>query len=110
MSKLVDSATTVRPFLPKLLPGLIKIKDTVGDPEARGVVERAIATLRQVGEVPTGDGTDLPPLKTVEASSLASSLVGFYKKSGASTVPSSSDVTIAYVSKQDSLKHDLSFW
>ena len=98
MSKLVDSATTVRPFLPKLLPGLIKIKDTVGDPEARGVVERAIATLRQVGEVPTGDGTDLPPLKTVEASSLASSLVGFYKKAGASPVPSSSDVTIAYVS------------
>lgn len=97
MSKLVDSATTVRPFLPKLLPGLIKIKDTVGDPEARGVVERAIATLRQVGEVPTGDGTDLPPLKVAESTALANSLVAVYKKLGASPVPPSSDVAVQYV-------------
>ncbi|KAL5512033.1 TEF3 [Sanghuangporus vaninii] len=97
MSKLVDSATTVRPFLPKLLPGLIKIKDTVGDPEARGVVERTIATLRQVGEVPTGDGTNLPPLKMAEPSSLVSSLTSVYKKLGASSVPPASDVTVQYV-------------
>ncbi|EJD06251.1 uncharacterized protein FOMMEDRAFT_18396 [Fomitiporia mediterranea MF3/22] len=97
MAKLVDSATTVRPFLPKLLPGLIKIKDTIGDPEARGVVERAIATLRQVGEVPTGDGTDLPPLKFAEPAGLTSSLVSIYKKLGASPVPSASDVTVQYI-------------
>ncbi|KAL5490718.1 TEF3_2 [Sanghuangporus weigelae] len=93
MPKLVDSATTVRPFLPKLLPDLIQIKDAVSDPEARGVVERTIATLRQVGEVPTGDGTSLPPLKTAEPSSLAS----VNKKLGASSVPPASDVTVQYV-------------
>lgn len=97
MAKLVDSETTVRPFLPKLLPGLIKIKDTVGDPEARGVVERAINTLRQVGKVPTGDGTDLPPLKIAEPQGLASSLVTVYKKAGASPAPSADDVVVKYV-------------
>jgi elongation factor 3 len=55
MSKLVDSPITVCPFLHKLLPGLIKVETTIGDSEARSVVRRAIATLRQVGEVPTGD-------------------------------------------------------
>ena len=97
MSKLVDSPITVRPFLPKLLPGLIKIEDTIGDPEARGVVGKAIATLRQVGEVPTGDGTNLPPLKSAEPASLATSLVSIYKKAGVET--SSSDITVTYVSK-----------
>ncbi len=100
MAKLVDSATTVRPFIPKLLPGLLKIENTIGDPEARGVVGKAIATLRQVGEVPEGsDGTDLPPLKTVEPASLATSLVSVYKKAGASPAPSTSEVTLAYVSR-----------
>ncbi|KAH8114180.1 P-loop containing nucleoside triphosphate hydrolase protein [Phellopilus nigrolimitatus] len=97
MAKLVDSATTVRPFLPKLLPGLIKIKDTIGDPEARGVVEKAINTLRQVGEVPTGDGTNLPPLKKAESATLSGSLIAVYKKAGASPVPSASDVVVKYV-------------
>ena len=97
MSKLVESATTVGPFLPKPLPGLIKIKDIVGDPEARGVAEKAIATLRQIGEVPAdSDGTDLPPLKLAEPSSLASSLVAVYKKMGASA-PSFADVTVQYI-------------
>jgi elongation factor 3 len=58
MAKLVDSAVTVRPFIPKLLPGLIKIETSIGDPEARGVVSKAIATLRQIGEVPAdSDGS-----------------------------------------------------
>ncbi|KLO15446.1 hypothetical protein SCHPADRAFT_902343 [Schizopora paradoxa] len=100
MAKLVDSATTVRPFLPKLLPGLLKVENTIGDPEARGVVGKAIATLRQIGEVPEGsDGTDLPPLKFAEPASLASSLVTVYKKAGASPAPSASDITLAYVSR-----------
>ncbi|KAF8842545.1 polyketide synthetase [Paxillus ammoniavirescens] len=98
MSKLVDSPITVRPFLPKLLPGLIKVETTIGDPEARGVVGKAIATLRQVGEVPEGDGTDLPPLKVAEASQLASSLSVVYKKAGASA-PAATDVTVIYVSR-----------
>ncbi|PKI85021.1 translational elongation factor EF-1 alpha [Malassezia vespertilionis] len=65
MSKLVDNERTVRPFLPKLLPGLIKIETTMSDPEARSVIQRAIATLRQVGNV-TGDGSDAPPLLDVD--------------------------------------------
>jgi elongation factor 3 len=98
MAKLVDSPITVRPFLPKLLPGLIKVETTIGDPEARGVVGKAIATLRQVGEVPEGDGTDLPPLKVAEASQLTSSLSSVYKKAGASA-PSTTDATVVYVSR-----------
>jgi elongation factor 3 len=83
MSKLVDSAVTVRPFLPKLLPGLIKVENTIGDPEARGVVAKAIATLRQVGEVPEGDGSDLPPLPIVEQAHSAQTLGSIYQKNGA---------------------------
>ena len=65
MTKLVDNERTVRPFLGKLLPGLIKIESTMADPEARGVVQRAIKTLREVGNV-TGDGSDVKPLEDVD--------------------------------------------
>ncbi|RDB24229.1 Elongation factor 3 [Hypsizygus marmoreus] len=82
MAKLVDSAVTVRPFIPKLLPGLIKVEQTIGDPEARGVVGKAIATLRQVGEVSHGDGADLPPLHHPDAGALGHSLAAIYKKLG----------------------------
>ncbi|KAJ7771456.1 P-loop containing nucleoside triphosphate hydrolase protein [Mycena metata] len=82
MAKLVDSPITVRPFLPKLLPGLLKVETSIGDPEARGVIGKAIATLRQVGDVPTGDGSDLPPFKVAEAGALGQSLVAIYKKLG----------------------------
>lgn len=90
MAKLVDSPVTVRPFLPKLLPGLLKVETTIGDPEARGVIGKAIATLRQVGEVPQGDGSDLPPLKSAEGSHLAQSLTSIYKKLGA-------EVSVAHI-------------
>ncbi|KAF9821654.1 hypothetical protein IEO21_00500 [Rhodonia placenta] len=96
MAKLVDSAVTVRPFIPKLLPGLIKVESTIGDPEARGVVARAIATLRQVGDVPTGDGSDLPPFKLADGKQLAQSVVGLYKKAGANPVPVATSVEISY--------------
>ncbi|KAG6809930.1 hypothetical protein H0H92_014034 [Tricholoma furcatifolium] len=95
MSKLVDSPVTVRPFLPKLLPGLIKVEQTIGDPEARGVVNKAIATLRQVGEVPAdSDGSDLPPLKQAEGPALAQSLVAIYKKLGVSDFSASNAATV----------------
>ncbi|KAF9009535.1 P-loop containing nucleoside triphosphate hydrolase protein [Cyathus striatus] len=84
MAKLVDSHITVRPFIPKLLPGLIKVETTIGDPEARSVVARAIATLRQVGKIPEeSDGTDLTPIKHADEKQLAHSLVAIYKKFGA---------------------------
>ncbi|GJE87999.1 ABC-F family ATP-binding cassette domain-containing protein [Phanerochaete sordida] len=98
MAKLVDSEVTVRPFLPKLLPGLLKVETTIGDPEARAVVGRAIATLRQVGNVPTGDGTDLPPLKFAEEKQLAHSLIAVYKALGANPVPSAGNVETMYAS------------
>jgi len=99
MAKLVDSPVTVRPFLPNLLPGLIKVEASIGDPEARGVVGKAIATLRQVGEVPAdSDGTDLPPLKVAEASQLTSSLAAIYKKAGAAA-PSATSASTVYVSR-----------
>lgn len=100
MAKLVDSAVTVRPFIPKLLPGLIKVETSIGDPEARGVVGRAIATLRQIGEVPAGsDGTTLPPIKTAEPTSLANGLIAVYKKQGADPLPAVADVSVVYASR-----------
>jgi elongation factor 3 len=98
MSKLVDSEVTVRPFIPKLLPGLLKVETTIGDPEARSVVGRAIATLRQVGNVPTGDGSDLPPIKLADEKQLAHSLIAIYKKAGASPVPSVANIETIYAS------------
>jgi elongation factor 3 len=98
MAKLVDSPVTVRPFLPKLLPGLLKVENTIGDPEARGVVGRAIATLRQVGEVPTGDASDLPPLKMADAGHLGHNLIAIYKKAGANPLPSVANLETIYAS------------
>ncbi|KAF9484976.1 hypothetical protein BDN70DRAFT_871979 [Pholiota conissans] len=96
MSKLVDSHVTVRPFIPKLLPGLIKVEAIIGDPEARSVVGRAIATLRQVGQVPAdSDGSDLPALHHADEKQLAHSLVAIYKKLGATISPGNVDTMYA---------------
>ncbi|KAK8858439.1 hypothetical protein IAR55_002666 [Kwoniella newhampshirensis] len=87
MSKLVDSEYTVRPFLPRLLPGLIKTSETIADPEARAVANRAIATLRRIGKVPAeSDGSDLPPLPIAEGPALATNLVALVKKHGGVSV------------------------
>ena len=92
MAKLVDSHVTVRPFIPKLLPGLIKVEGVIADPEARSVVGRAITTLRQVGQVPAeSDGSDLPPLHHADEKQLAHSLVAVYKKLGATISPGNVD-------------------
>ena len=97
MAKLVDSHVTVRPFIPKLLPGLIKVETTIGDPEARGVVGKAIATLRQVGQVPAeSDGSDLPALALPDEKQIADSLVAIYKKLGGTV--SSTAVEVIYTS------------
>ena len=65
MAKLVDNERTVRPFLPKLLPGLIKMESTMADPEARSVCQRAIKTLREIGQV-EGDGSVVKDLNDVD--------------------------------------------
>jgi len=79
MAKLVDNEHTVRPFLPKLLPKLIKIEDTVADPEARGVIGKAIKTLREVGQI-EGDGSEIPPAKVITAKEVAPSVLKACKK------------------------------
>ncbi|KAF7729757.1 translational elongation factor EF-1 alpha [Apophysomyces ossiformis] len=49
MCKLVDDPEIAAPFLPLLLPALEKVQDVVADPECRGVVQKALATLTRVG-------------------------------------------------------------
>lgn len=96
MSKLVDSHVTVRPFIPQLLPGLIKVETTIGDPEARSVVGRAISTLRQVGEVPVdSDGSNLPPLKIASSTQTSNVLVAICKKLGGEISPTNASVAYA---------------
>ena len=45
MAKLVDNPHDAAVFLPRLLPGVEKVKDEVSDPECRGVATKAHATL-----------------------------------------------------------------
>ncbi|OCF62315.1 elongation factor 3 [Kwoniella mangroviensis CBS 10435] len=98
MSKLVDSEYTVRPFLPRLLPGLIKTSETIADPEARSVANRAIATLRRIGKVPeSSDGSDLPPLKIAEGPNLATNFVALIKKDGVSVEQANPGIAYAGV-------------
>jgi elongation factor 3 len=96
MTKLVDNEYSVRPFVPKLLPGLIKTAETMADPEARGVVNRAIKTLREVSKVYEGDGTDVPPLKIAEGHQLAHNLVSEFKKADAKDIPACENPALAY--------------
>ncbi|CAE6427059.1 unnamed protein product [Rhizoctonia solani] len=100
MSKLVDNEFTVRPFVPKLLPGLIKISEQVADPEARTVVNKAIATVRQVAKLSdTDDGSNLPPVKGTEPAAFAASISVQYKKSGANPVPEAANPAIQYAAR-----------
>eukprot|EP00629_Pelagomonadales_sp_RCC1024_P000223 CAMPEP_0119272810 /NCGR_PEP_ID=MMETSP1329-20130426/9090_1 /TAXON_ID=114041 /ORGANISM="Genus nov. species nov., Strain RCC1024" /LENGTH=1025 /DNA_ID=CAMNT_0007272919 /DNA_START=80 /DNA_END=3157 /DNA_ORIENTATION=- len=48
MSKLVEDARDAAPFLPKLLPGLVKLADEMSDPEAREVCERSVALMQRL--------------------------------------------------------------
>ena len=55
MCKLVDDPQVVAPFMDKLLPALKANFSTMADPEAREVTNRALNTLRRVGDVKEGD-------------------------------------------------------
>ncbi|PWN91940.1 hypothetical protein FA10DRAFT_265757 [Acaromyces ingoldii] len=83
MSKLVDNERTVRPFIPKLLPGLIKMESTMADPEARGVIQKAIKTLREVGQV-EGDGSVVKPLEDVDFKQTLAKVTEALQKEGLS--------------------------
>ncbi|KAG8949665.1 translational elongation factor EF-1 alpha [Tulasnella sp. 424] len=99
MSKLVDNEYTIRPFVPKLLPGLIKMEEGMADPEARSVTQRAIKTLREVSKIPEGDGSDLPPLKLADAAAIAKIVVGVYTKVGVTSAPKATDPDVVYISE-----------
>ena len=113
MTKLVGHADTVRPLLVTLLPALLKTEVAIGDPEARAVVGRAIKTLRRVGQVPDGDGSDLPPLRLVDAAQTSASLSTVCKKLGGSL--DNSNIVAQYAStlaaNLTNAKHfDVSTW
>ena len=116
MAKLVDSTITIRPSIPKLLPGLIKVGTSISDPEARSVIGRAIATLHQIGDVPTNsDGSNLPPIKNAKPTSLTNGLISVYKKHGANPVPTVSNISVVYTSRLaanlvDAKNFDISEW
>lgn len=48
MSKLVDNPMDAAPFLPLLLPALTQNAESIADPEAREVTERAVAQLQRL--------------------------------------------------------------
>ncbi|CAO3649229.1 unnamed protein product [Cunninghamella blakesleeana] len=50
MCKLVDDPEVAAPFLPLLLPALNHVQDVVADPECRGVVQKALATLDRIAK------------------------------------------------------------
>jgi elongation factor 3 len=49
MCKLVDDPEVAAPFVPVLLPALEHVHETVADPECRGVVKKAVDTLKRIG-------------------------------------------------------------
>ncbi|KAM0753933.1 elongation factor 3 [Meredithblackwellia eburnea MCA 4105] len=96
MTKLVDNEHTVRPFLPKLLPGLIKVENTVADPEARGVVVRAIKTLRDTAKIPE-DSTEAPPPKLATPASTVTSVLNAIKNVEKDSKADAKDPLIDYI-------------
>ena len=62
MCKLVDDPQVVAPFLSTLLPALKANFSTIADPEARGVTQRALNTLKRVGAVGADDS--IPEVST----------------------------------------------
>ncbi|GAA5920236.1 hypothetical protein JCM1841_000435 [Sporobolomyces salmonicolor] len=96
MTKLVDNEHTIRPFIPKLLPGLIKVENTVADPEARGVVVKAIKTLRDTAKC-TGDGSDLPAPKVATPATTVPTILGAVKKVDAASKLDASSPLVDYI-------------
>ncbi|CAE6460836.1 unnamed protein product [Rhizoctonia solani] len=97
MSKLINNEFTVRPFVPKLLPGLIKIHKQVANPKARSVAAKAIATICQVAKLKESDnGANLAPVKLTDPTAFATSISVQYKTLGANPVPGAVHPSIQY--------------
>ena len=54
MCKLVEDPQIVAPFLPKLMPSLVKNFENIADPEAREKTKQGLDTLTRVGDVKDG--------------------------------------------------------
>lgn len=98
MTKLVDNEYVVRPFIPKLLPGLIKLEGQVADPEARGVVNKAIKTMQDVAKT-TGDGSDLPPPRVQDPKQVADNLIAALKKYFPQSPLTATSPLVVYISQ-----------
>jgi len=48
MAKLVGCPSEAAPFLPRLVPGIEKAIETIADPEARGVAEKALEQMQKL--------------------------------------------------------------
>jgi elongation factor 3 len=59
-SKLVENPRDAAPFLPTLLPALIRASDEISDPEARSVADRARAQLERIKKESTAIGEKHP--------------------------------------------------
>ncbi|KAF4609743.1 hypothetical protein D9613_011973 [Agrocybe pediades] len=93
------------PFILKLLPSLIKVETTNGYPKVCSVVGKAIATLRQVGQVYAESGDpNLRALHQAYGKQLTHSLIGIYQKlnatifAGNPTSPTSETSTLSMLS------------
>jgi elongation factor 3 len=98
VSKLVDDEYTIRPFVPKILPGLIKLEEQVADPEARGVVTKAIKTVQEVAKV-EGDGSNAPPPRVQDPKAIATNLIAAIKKFFPSTHLTATSPLAVYISQ-----------
>lgn len=93
MCKLVDDPQVVAPFMDKLLPALKANFSTMADPEAREVTNRALNTLRRVGDVKEGDV--IPEVST--AGDIAVTLGEFEKLLEGKKIASRFDVAKNYI-------------
>jgi len=78
MCKLVDDPQVVAPFMEKLLPALKANFQTIADPEARDVTQRALNTLRRVGAVGADDA--IPEVSTAGDVQVTLEILNFLTK------------------------------
>ncbi|PLW33624.1 hypothetical protein PCANC_23913 [Puccinia coronata f. sp. avenae] len=72
---------------------IIRKTEVTGAPKPRGVVNKAIATVRQVGNVPAdSNGTNMPPLKKHSAANFAKAVLAAIKKAGGPTQQAGTNV------------------
>ncbi|KAG5518066.1 hypothetical protein PMAC_003252 [Pneumocystis sp. 'macacae'] len=93
MCKLVEDPHIIAPFLPKLIPTLENVKETIADPECRAVANRALATLIRVGNVKDGKISEISALG--EPKACLETLYSILKKQ---ELMKTSDIYLNYIS------------